>query len=647
MHPAVLPCFVLAVAALGAGPAFGQRLGAPDLEEVRASLETEVADLIMLYQVWDRGHNEGKGASGATTSGGLGWGEASFLRNYMRCFRVTEDPYWLDKIVDHFDRMVGNLRENDRGFLAWDDPAYSVNVITAEPVGDVGEATIAPAVQRPWKRANVPDVTGHDYELSFPEAGRFILRDVTADAQVAAGEYDGAELVLKQIEPATLTVTGQVAPGAKFLIRTVAPERCEYQVHDGEITYPIAQFIEEVLTSAELEAGYGDKAREYLALLDRHFLEKWEHTWRDLDDGAGVYVFTDNATQRFAGYSLPHNQYLALGRTWLVLADVPGYGNADLARARATAMARHFEGNLREVDAAYEWNYWDPLPGEQASRYPEGFSYSVMDAGFAAEAAARGIVFGEEDLRRFASTFVDVMWNGDLDRPRFGSRVDTSEGDRILSADFMLLAPADLRLWALGHALYQERGRGVGMTPTVLDVYRELVGVSEEQRQRARANTARIAALHDEAFPNFDFELGALYWTPGVWGGEADQSYVRWTEEGRTGKRAVALVGRGERVNVLVQHARRFAVEGKSSIRLSAWYRTEGEPRPHFSILAYDAGGERVQYVNSPPFALSEQWAQAAHEFRLEAGVTRVEILLRNGAVGTVHYDDVEVDWPR
>ena len=254
MHAVVPVAAVLTVAALAVAPAFGRPVEPPDREEVRRLLESEVADLIMLYQVWDRGHNDGKGASGATTSGGLGWGEASFLRNYMRCFRVTGDPYWLDKIVDHFDRMIGNLRENDRGFLAWDDPAYSVNVITAEAVGEVGEATIEPRRQRPWKRANVADVTGHDYELSFPEADRFVLRDLTADEQVAAGEYDGAELVLTQIEPATLTVKGPVAAGARFIIRTIAPERSEYQVHDGEITYPIAQFIEEVLTSAELEA---------------------------------------------------------------------------------------------------------------------------------------------------------------------------------------------------------------------------------------------------------------------------------------------------------------------------------------------------------------------------------------------------------
>lgn len=644
MHLLMALCLGVMLLALGAGPALCRPIESPDLEEVRRALEAEVADLVFLYQVWDRGHNEGMGGSRATTSGGLGWGQAGFLRNYMRCFRVTRDPYWLDKIVDHFDRMIGNLRENERGFLAWDDPAYSVNVITAEPVGEVGEATIEPAEQRPWRRRDVPDVSGHDYELSFPEADRFVLRDITADEQIAAGEYDGEELALTQIEPATLTVKGQVAPGATFLIRTIAPERCEYQVHDGEITYPIAQFIEEVLTAPELEADYGEKAREYLALLDRHFLHKWEHTWRDLDDGAGVYVFTDNVTQRFPGYSLPHNQYLALGRTWLVLADVPGYENAALARSRATAMARHFKGNLREVNGAYEWNYWDPLPGEEAPRYPEGFSYSVMDAGFAHEAAARGIVFDEDDLRRFASTFVDIMWNGDLERPRFGSRVDTSEGDRILSAEFMLLAPADLRIWALGHALYQERGRPVGMTPTALDVYRQLVGISEEQRHRARENTARLATVDDVPFPNFDFELGAVYWSPGVWGGETDQSHVRWTDEGRTGERAVALVGRGERVNVLVQHTRRFPVEGPAHIRLSAWYRTEGEPRPHFSVLAYDAAGERVQYLNSPPFALSDEWAQATHEFSLEAGVTGFEILLRNNAVGTVYYDDVELD---
>lgn len=621
-------------------------LSKEEMSQVKPALEGQVADLLFRYQVWDHHYKDGKGNSDAKTSGGLGWGEASFLRDYIYNYWTSTDTYWLDKVIDHFDRMIANMRENPDGFMAWDDPAYSVGVIEAKAVGDVGEATIEPELQRPHVRRGQPNVTGHTYEILFPSTDRYLVRDATTGEEVATGQYTG-EAAIEAITRAKLTIKGAVKPGAKFEVRTHAPERCEYQVHDGMVTYRIAQFIETVLTSNGLDQKYTDKAKEYLGILDRDFLQKWEGAWADLPHGAGLYKFTKNPTQRFPDTSLPHNQYLALARTWLVLADLPGYGNATLCRQRAAAMAIYFKQNLRLVEGAYDWHYWDPLPQEDVGRHTEDYSHATIDIGFAVQAAARGIVFEEEDLRRFARTYVDVMWNGDKDKPRFGGRVNTNEGDKVAWADWVELCMADLRVWEVGLALFNDQGRPTGMIPTMLHIYDQLVGIDEAERAACRNATARLAKLELELLPNSDFELGdghqPLLWSLTTWGPDSGESEVKWVRGGHTGERAIALIGKGEKVNALVYSQKRIPAGGHAAVEVSAWYRTEASPRPHFSIIGYDANGEKAQYDSCPSFEASADWRQGKHEFKLKPEVVDFDVFLRNGAPGTVWYDDAGV----
>ena len=116
-----------------------------------------------------------------------------------------------------------------------------------------------------------------------------------------------------------------------------------------------------------------------------------------------MYVFTNNPTQRFPLYSLPHNQYLAPARTCMVLGQLEGYEGAELCAERARMMATYFHDNLRLTDeGAYEWNYWDPLEGEDVRSYVEDTGHGTIDVGFAAEATRRGVVFTNEDMERFA-----------------------------------------------------------------------------------------------------------------------------------------------------------------------------------------------------------------------------------------------------
>ena len=639
----ILVALIAAHRASGQDAVRGERLG--------EALDGQIGAAIASYQMWDAGHRGGIGSSDRTTSGGLGWGEASFLRSYMLCYKVSRDPYWLDKLIDHFDRMVGNLSDPEGdGYQAWRDVAYSVGLVKVEPDGNVGDMTAEPERERVYVNRGGELVTGHVYRLEMPAADKLRVVDATPGEELETLDY-ADPTVVETIPGVKLTVKGAGVAGAAFVVKTTAPDECEYQVHDGMVTYPVAQFIEEVTTTKGLDAQYREKADEYAAILHKHFFEKWESTWVDLPDGSGLYKFSKNPTQRFPDTSLPHNQFLALGRTWVVLKDVPGLEHGDLYLDRATRMAKYFHQYLKANGDAYVWNYWDPLPEEEGiSRHIEDFSHATIDIGFAVEAADRGVVFTVEDLRRFARTYSEVMWNGDEAKPRFGARVDTNEGDKNAWSEWILLGAASERVCDLASAIYLAGGRPPTRAPQMCYLYDRVVGVSDADRKACVANTEALAEmLSASGLVNTGFEFGVpgatqpFGWELTVWTPD-DGGRAEWVDEGHSGEKAIALIGVGEKVNVLAQPLRKLDGAAGQTVTLTAYYRAGATTKPGFSIVSRNAEGEQVQYDNSPRFAVGDEWQQATWEVELAEGTQTFSVLLRNHGPGRVLYDDVTVE---
>ena len=619
---------------------------------VRADLGADLPGLIAKYQLVDALERDGIGRSDAKTSGGLGWGEQGYLRRYMMCYFVTHDPYWLDKVIDHFDRMVANLSDPDGdGLLSWQDVDYSVGLVDIQPEGDVGNLFVATpnGDRRVYVKRGGENITGHEYRLEFTSATEFAFTDATEGKPLGTVAY--ADPTTFDLLPGTkLKATGVAKQGARFTIKTTAPQPCEYQVHDGMVTYPVAQFIGQVQKRDDLDPKYREKADAYLKLLAEHFVKRWEKTWVEIPPDAGLYVFTDNPTQRFPGYSLPHNQYLAPARTCLTLAALKGYPGAALCADRARKMATYFKRNLRlTANGAYVWNYWDPLPTEtDVKPHIEDIGHGTIDIGFAIAAAHRSLVFNSEDLERLARTYVDVMWNGDKDNPRFGARVDTNQGDRGESWEWIRLAQADFRVWELAMALFERSHRALSMAVPMVALYDELVGVDDDLAAKCRANTANVLALtHTNGLLNPGFEMESpggdspAGWTLGTWTPDGG-SETAWVSEAHEGKRAIALTGKGEQVNVWAQSVKSLPVEPQGKIALSAYYKAEPGTRPTFSILAFDAAGARVQYETSTPFVATDEWKKAEWTLELDPKARTVTVMLRNHAQGRVVWDEVE-----
>ncbi len=406
-----------------------------------------LAEVIAAFDAADQACNEGKGYSEKPDSGSLGWGESSWLRNYWELYELTGHTRWWDKIIAHFERMIATMTDHDGdGFKSWQTTTYSTALVRAEPLHNRGTATIAARQSKIMNGKQAHQVTGHRYLIEFADAKTYSVRDVTAyRALVAKATYKSGQSITVAPHVA-VTVTGAPVQGDTFCVWTTAPRPVEYAVHQGMVLTPVARFIETALKRPASDRYHG-KAKQFLAVIEQHFLRGNEKSWIDTGDEAGAYRFTPEPTERYPNRILPHNQYLALARTWLILADAT---KQPLYRERAVAMAKNFKRALRLVDGAYEWHYWDWIEnGQPGHSGVEDTSHGHIDVGFLIEAARRGVVFTDQDVRRLVKTLLDRMWNGSTAEPRFGGRVNTKEGNSLPLVDWSDLGQWDPKVFDL------------------------------------------------------------------------------------------------------------------------------------------------------------------------------------------------------
>lgn len=421
-------------------------------------------DLVDAFARHDAATAGGKGRSESPDSGHLGWGEASFLDGYVKLYLATDDPAWLDKVVDHADRIFAHRADwFGDGRLTWVTDTYSEAVVEAQPLHNRGTGSLEVRAGRRWKTRGGDRVEDAEFVLEILGENRFQLRPAGTRAILRRGRYRrGADV--DALEPFTVALIGRHVPGDAYLLRTYAPRPLEYVVHQGQFLYPIARFCELALTRRDL-GRHRTRARQYVDLV-RDLALSAEPDWLDMARGAGAYRFSSSPSERYPNRILPHNQYLSMARAYAVLASV---SRRQLFGARAEAMGRWFRRNLRRVDGAYQWHYWDWLEaGEPGHSAVEDTSHGNIDIGFAVEACRRGLLFRPADLRRFAATLLGPMWNGSLTEPRLAHRVDGTPGDARAFRSWVDLCQWEPRVWDVLWSLYERSERPPAEAPTML-----------------------------------------------------------------------------------------------------------------------------------------------------------------------------------
>ena len=370
--------------------------------------------------------------------------------------------------ADHGQR----LRPRWRRLPELADPHLLHGRAWTERLHNVSDATIEPPYQQNKQRGEFQKATGHTYLIEFhdgPDAFRIIdwtTREVIAED---VAYESGAAIAL--IEPFTVTISGEPHQGDCFRVRTVAAEPLEFTVHQGMFIHPVALFIEAVKGDEALQAQLGEDADRFLAFINTHVLEKNERDWLDMGEVGGAYRFEPKLTDRFPNRIMPHNQYGALARAWVVLADIEGAH--PLMAERAEQMLRQFKSYLQldEESDAWRWHYWDWIEyGEPGNSGWEDTSHGHIDVSLAIEAARREMVFGDEDMQRFANAWLEVMWNGDEAKPLFAYRVAEDENYKHspLMRDWCLLAQWDRRAYELALTAYEAAGQPAASAPIML-----------------------------------------------------------------------------------------------------------------------------------------------------------------------------------
>jgi hypothetical protein len=177
-------------------------------------------------------------------------------------------------------------------------------------------------------------------------------------------------------------------------------------VHTGMIAAPIVEFANAVKQHPEL-ANRRAYDGETFAQKAKTFIEAGEaaaaiynEDWRESGD-KGHYIFPADSGRvyTFAGREMPLNQEAALGTLLVALSDATGKAEW---KDKATKLAKNFQQYLGvTANGGYAWNYW---PTRYTGGSGEDVSHGAITMQFALRAADSGIVFGDEDVKRFVKT---------------------------------------------------------------------------------------------------------------------------------------------------------------------------------------------------------------------------------------------------
>jgi len=167
-------------------------------------------------------------------------------------------------------------------------------------------------------------------------------------------------------------------------------------VHAADLTFPIARCAHLIHQSPTLSEVYDDKAKYYLQQVIET-VEAFESNWREGPQaGQGYYG-------EFALYGdvlYPYKGSTAMGQVHLALYQITG----DVSyRQRVEKIARYFQGGLGNRGGRYVWAYSPAMPRV------EDIGHGGASVDFAVRCCRTGIVFDEQDMKRFVGTFFHMV----------------------------------------------------------------------------------------------------------------------------------------------------------------------------------------------------------------------------------------------
>lgn len=422
----------------------------------------------------------------------LAWQEGMMLRSYLNLYEATKDTSWLTKFQNHFDTVKGYATDVDGDdYLDWVTPRYAPNLVS-NPNFEAGNSADA-TLPRHWVRngststtvfrTNAPGtyVSGGScstdaWGLNVTTNGSTLqsLYHVTSayDANhpyqfslygKKAGSVDGYAYVYDRTDNVllasikvtssswksyTATFTSPAAAGHRLEVwlttDATSPANAtvyydnvgvfgfySYQVLDGIIGIPAANFVRLVNQNATTLSAFQTKADEYQTFLEDDIIAKWEDsgayygdTWVNVSATEGYYKEPANHDTFSTATSLdplPYNQFFALAEIQHILYDVNGNA-AYLDKSKKAA--QYFKNRLTTNGTAYSWYYAD-FAGSKL----EDASHINVDMEFIEEMYKGGDIFTSSDMEKFTDTLTAVMWNQSTSAPQIYNEITGVNGN--------------------------------------------------------------------------------------------------------------------------------------------------------------------------------------------------------------------------
>jgi hypothetical protein len=384
-------------------------------------------------------------------TGSIVWGSSYQLDSYVDMFQATGDAKYLEYFVALADRVLaaradktGTLDYRGRLTYGWpSDGHYTLGKPTAledrEGNPSLEVRTIARSHNNKLSLEIVTDETEGTFDILVTDA-----RNPDAPNKT---EYKG--LTLETIEAKV-----NPKPGERGLVRVRVlgekPPR-DYHAftpptelmtfhghHTGRIVTSFARFCALILKEGGPQE-FREKAEEYLAEMrvtmvehDQFFIE--EEDW-------GYTIFEKGSPFWCDGAPEVHNTMAASGSAYLNLYRATG---ESYYLDRATRLARLFgKHHIEQPNDTWSMNYWwglmhegwraedgvsENLPVYAGSSTPDDISHFQLTLTFLMDCYENGVVFTENDLRKWANTFHRVLYRESEGGPFVAYRLDGSQG---------------------------------------------------------------------------------------------------------------------------------------------------------------------------------------------------------------------------
>lgn len=431
------------------------------------------------------------------------WGEAYVLRGYIEMYLATGDADYLRRLVTVGDQIIETrddrkaARQGKQDRALWSlGGSYTVARLTLKDAqgrdaiglrsiryayNDQTQVSVQPGPQPGafslttsnafWVKHLKSDVTFENLSLD-PASPRYFERLINDPQYVSEANFQrNPQTPASVLLVATDLRKDKRADDTLAALATTAlvPSTVQYYGYIGPIFSPLTRFATLVLDHPELQAEFKPAAQRYITAAAES-IAAYDQCWRNGPaPDEGYYLLIDKGADFWCdGIMAPWNY---MGATGQVICNLWDWTQDPQYRDKLTRLATFLKRDCTLLpNGGYSFPYWSKVgrtgwtrdqqlsvntPEYGPTPKADDLSHAALEVEFAVMCHERDLVFDDQDMRRFAKTFVN-MWNPE--KQQLARDVDGSgaadEGYAMAGARWLELARWDPQVFTVNETLW-------------------------------------------------------------------------------------------------------------------------------------------------------------------------------------------------